>query len=101
LGEANIVAKNPSFMVADSAQNAGGAKAKKSAESPAVGKDAKKPAKKPAADFNPFAVPGIKTDIPAIAGMHDIYFVFKNDQAKGDQVLMSVSKIKFNDEKTP
>ena len=101
LGEINIVAKNPSFMVADSAQNAGGSKTNKSAEPPATVKDAKKAAKKPAADFNPFAVPGIKTDIPAIAGPHDIYFIFKNDQAKEDQALMSVSKIKFNDEKTP
>jgi cytochrome c len=101
LGEVNIVAKNPSFMVADSAQNAGGSKTKKPAPPPPVAKNEKKPAKKPAADFNPFAVPGIKTDIPVISGQHDIYFVFKNDQAKGDQPLMSVSKIRFNDEKTP
>ena len=58
--------------------------------------------KKPAAGFgNPFARPGIKTDIKPVNGLHDIYFVFKNENAKGDQPLMSVSNIKFNNEKQP
>ncbi len=99
LGKLDIAAANPVFpgMTANSAQNAGGAKAKPSPK-PAV---AKKAAKKPPGDFNPFAAPGIKTDIPAISGQHDIYFVFKNDKVKAEQPLMSVSGIRFNNEKMP
>jgi cytochrome c len=103
LGQLKIESKNPSYMVADSAQNAGGSKAKTKTAAPPSGtiKKESKPAKKIPDDFNPFAGPGIKTDIPAVKGVHDIYFVFKNDQAKGDQPLMSVSNIRFNNEKTP
>jgi cytochrome c len=99
LGQLNIVAANPVFpgMTANSAQNAGGAKGKP-APKPVV---AKKAAKKQTGDFNPFAAPGIKTNIPAISGQHDIYFVFKNDKVKAEQPLMSVSGIRFNNEIMP
>jgi cytochrome c len=98
LGQANIVAVNPSFMAADSAQNAGGAKAAKPATAP------KKPARAPGkitVDFNPFAGMGSKLDIKPIPGLHDVYFVFKNDKADKDAQLMSVSNIQFNNEKKP
>jgi len=91
---------NPNFGgTADAVQNAGGAKNKTAKPAPVAA--AKKPAtKKPAAGIgNPFAMPGIKTDIKTVSGQHDIYFIFKNDNAKADQPLMSVSNIKFNNEK--
>jgi cytochrome c len=110
LGKVDIESKNPDFggSAANAAQNSGGAKTKKSTDSPVV---AKKPPtakvksstinqKKPAANFNPFARPGIKTEIKQVNGIHDIYFVFKNETAK-DQALMSVSNIKFNNQKEP
>jgi cytochrome c len=100
LGRTEIAAVNPSFMVADSAQNAGGAKAKPAK----AGATAKKPAKAPRKipdDFNPFAGMGIKLDIKAIIGLHDVYFVFKNEKANPDALLMSVSNIQFNNHKEP
>jgi len=100
LGQANIVASNPSFMVADSAQNAGGTKGKAAkAAAPA-----KKKTKAPlilSDDFNPFAGMSSKLDIKPISGLHDVYFVFKNDKANADAQLMSVSNIQFNNEKKP
>jgi cytochrome c len=36
-----------------------------------------------------------KIAIPANAGQHDVYFVFKNDKAKDSQIIMSVSAIEF------
>jgi len=115
LGQVNIVSVNPTFpgMTANTAQNNGGAKAPAAGQQPAapgaakpVAKPAAAPppaaAKKPAAPFNPFAArPGIKTDIKATTGEHDIYFVFKNPTAKADDLLMSFSNIKFNNEKLP
>ncbi len=98
LGQANIVAVNPSFMAADSAQNAGGAKAAKPTAPPK--KQAKAPRKIPD-DFNPFAGMGSKLDIKPISGLHDVYFVFKNDKANAEAQLMSVSNIQFNNEKKP
>jgi cytochrome c len=103
LGQLEILAANPVFpgMTANSVQNSGGAKDKpvKATAPPPVA--VKKAAKKPAGVFNPFAAHGIKTDIPAINGEHDIYFVFKNSKAKSGQPLMSVSGIRFNNEKMP
>ena len=78
-------------MSANSAQNAGGVKVKTGKTSPVV---VKKAAKKPSADFNPFAAPGFKTNITGIEGVHDIYFVFRNDKAKPGLPLMSVSGIR-------
>ncbi len=106
IGQVKIESVNP-FLgagTANAAQNAGGA-TKAKAEPPKPSPEAKKMAgaqKKPAAGIgNPFARPGIKTDIKPVQGVHDIYFVFKNEKAKGDQPLMTVSNIKFNNEKQP
>jgi cytochrome c len=105
LGQVKIESINPVFggSAANAAQNAGGAKTRKA--QPAAPVAVKKPAassKKPAAGFsNPFARPGMKTDIKPVTGQHDIYFLFKNENAKGDEPLMSVTNIKFNTEKIP
>lgn len=37
----------------------------------------------------------LKIAVPANAGQHDVYFVFKNDKAKDSQIVMSVSAIEF------
>ncbi|HEV3250302.1 MAG TPA: hypothetical protein VGZ71_05080, partial [Puia sp.] len=74
---------------------------KAQAPSPTLVKKSTGPAKKPAAGFNPFSRPGKKTDIKPVGGQHDIYFVFKSENAIGDQPLMSVSNIKFNLKKEP
>ncbi|WP_109742548.1 PQQ-dependent sugar dehydrogenase [Arcicella aurantiaca] len=36
-----------------------------------------------------------KIAVPANAGQHDVYFVFKNENAKDSQIIMSVSAIEF------
>jgi len=36
-----------------------------------------------------------KIAVPANSGQHDVYFVFKNDNAKDTQIIMSVSSIEF------
>ena len=100
LGQVKIEAINPSFMAADSAQNAGGAKAKTAKPAGPIKKPAK-PVKKIPDDFNPFAGMGMKVNIRQVSGLHDIYFVFKNDHAKGEMPLMSVSNIRFNNENRP
>jgi cytochrome c len=43
--------------------------------------------------------PALKVDVKETAGMHDLYFVFKNDSAKPIATLFSLTSIKFNDEK--
>ncbi|HEY8734153.1 MAG TPA: PKD domain-containing protein, partial [Puia sp.] len=105
LGQVKIESVNPVFGAgtANAVQNAGGAKAKPAnAQPPVVVKKAVGASKKSSAGFsNPFARPGIRTDIKPVAGLHDLYFVFKNENAKGDQPLMSVTNIKFNSEKEP
>ena len=106
LGQANVESVNPDFsgMTANSAQNAGGAKSKtgKTATPPPTpAKKSAAPAKKRPAGFNPFAGFGVRMDIKPVNGLHDIYFIFKNDKTKGEQPLMSVSNIIFNMEKAP
>jgi cytochrome c len=86
-------------MVADSAQNAGGSKAKLPKASVPVKKQTAAPRKIPD-NFNPFAGMGIKLDIKSIDGLHDVYFVFKNDKANASSQLMSVSNIQFNNDKS-
>ena len=44
---------------------------------------------------NPFARPPVEVSVANTAGKHDIYIVFKNDNAKAIEPLMSFSKIKF------
>ncbi|GAB2603185.1 hypothetical protein GCM10027190_58500 [Spirosoma areae] len=61
--------------------------------SPAGGTGAK-PAGPPAAR-NPFARPPVHMNLKATEGVHNVYLVFKNDQAKAIQPLMSLSSIKF------
>jgi cytochrome c len=39
----------------------------------------------------------LKTDLKAVNGVHDVYFVFKNDRARPIEPLLSMSSIKFND----
>lgn len=51
----------------------------------------------PPAVRNPFARPPVYLSLKAIEGVHDVYFVFKNDKAKAIQPLMSLSSIKFRD----
>jgi len=46
---------------------------------------------------NPFARPPVFISLKAPDGLHDVYFVFKNDKAKSIQPLMSFSTIKFMD----
>jgi cytochrome c len=99
LGSTEIAAVNPSFMVADSAQNAGGTKAKLQKTTLPAKKSTTAPRKIPK-DFNPFAGMGIKLDIKSIEGLHDVYFVFKNDKVNAASQLMSVSNIQFNNEKS-
>ncbi|MEA5405998.1 PQQ-dependent sugar dehydrogenase [Arcicella sp. DC2W] len=47
----------------------------------------------PPARPNPNTI--LKIAVPANAGQHDVYFVFKNDKAKDSQIVMSVSAIEF------
>jgi cytochrome c len=93
LGQTEIVAANPVFPAptANSVQNAGGAKPKEAA------KAAPKAApKKAPASFNPFARPGIKLPIKSVNGVHDLYFVFKNEKAGPKDQLMSFSSINLS-----
>ncbi|WP_338877017.1 PQQ-dependent sugar dehydrogenase [Spirosoma sp. SC4-14] len=53
---------------------------------------------KPGAGFNPFARPPVFISLKAQNGVHDLYFIFKNDQAKSIQPLLSFSTIKFMDQ---
>ncbi len=118
IGQVEVKSVNPVFPgappTANSVQNAGGI-VKPSADKP--GKAPSNPsAQKPSsgagpgasakasrkggisANFNPFASIGLKTAIKEKSGIHNIYFVFKNDKAKGIEPLMSFSGIKFIDE---
>lgn len=49
----------------------------------------------PPAGRNPFARPPVYISLKTTEGVHDVYFVFKNDQAKSVQPLMSLSSVKF------
>ena len=119
LGQVTIESKNPDFggSAANAAQNAGGVKKPSTTNQPSTANrqpstTGRQPSTanrqpqtanhKPSTTIgNPFARPGIKTDIKMTSGLHDVYFVFKNENVKGDQPLMSVSKIKFNNQKEP
>lgn len=46
---------------------------------------------------NPFYRPPVYLTLTATEGTHDVYFVFKNDNAKAIQPLMSLSTIQFMD----
>ena len=49
----------------------------------------------PVKQRNPFARPPVRIKVKDTKGKHDLYFVFKNEEAKAIQPLMSFSKIKF------
>lgn len=49
----------------------------------------------PTKPFNPFARPPVHVKIKDTKGKHDIYFVFRNDNAKAIQPLLSFSKVTF------
>ncbi|MDQ6481404.1 PQQ-dependent sugar dehydrogenase [Dyadobacter sp. LHD-138] len=49
----------------------------------------------PAKPFNPFARPPVHVKIKDTKGKHDIYFVFRNENAKAIQPLLSFSKVTF------
>ncbi len=111
LGQAEIKAVNPFAALmnaANATQTQGGTKPGAGAKpaTPQAAAPAKPGAAAPArrpAGFNManigklLAGMATKIDIKDITGQHDIYFVFKNAQAKPSQPLMSVSNIKFND----
>jgi cytochrome c len=46
---------------------------------------------------NRFAAPPVVVPVKATNGVHDLYFVFKNEKAKSMQPLMSLSSIRFMD----
>jgi cytochrome c len=57
--------------------------------------------KQPAFDLSSlFAGQGIKAEIKEVRGVHDLYFVFKNEKAKPADPLLSFSNIKFLEERT-
>jgi cytochrome c len=51
--------------------------------------------KKPAPPRNPFARAPVRLSLTNASGVHDVYLVFKNEQAKPIQPLLSFSSIKF------
>lgn len=106
LGGTEIKPVNPfaAFMsAANATQNNGGAKAAAPAKPAKAAPPSKAGAKPKGPDMASFAkmMAGMATkiDIKDITGLHDVYFVFKNDKAKPSQPLMSVSNVKFNDVK--
>ncbi|MDJ1468694.1 PQQ-dependent sugar dehydrogenase [Xanthocytophaga flava] len=57
-------------------------------------------APKPApANPNPFYRPPVKASIKMVNGIHDVYFVFKNEAARPIEPLMTLTSIKFLNEK--
>jgi cytochrome c len=98
LGQAEIKPVNPFaalMSAADATQNAGGAKAGGKAKAAARKGKAKGPTM---ADFAKLmAGLATKMDITEVTGLHDVYFVFKNNKSKPSQPLMSVSNVEFRD----
>jgi cytochrome c len=43
----------------------------------------------------PATPPKPKITIPSNSGQHDLYFVFKSDKVKPNQIMMSVSSVEF------
>jgi cytochrome c len=97
LGTANIKAVNPLaalMSAANAAQDQGGAK-KANANKAAT---AKAPPKFTMADYlKLMAGTPLKINIKDFTGQHNVYFVFKNDNAKPMQPIASVSSIQFKD----
>jgi cytochrome c len=107
--EVKVAAQQRGGGGAQAAQDAGGATGQRAggtgvapgaagggASAPAAGQRAG------AAAANPFGgagAGGLKVDIKEVSGVHDVYFVFKNDKVKPGANLFSLSTIKFSDEK--
>ncbi|GAA4457757.1 hypothetical protein GCM10023189_28990 [Nibrella saemangeumensis] len=91
---AKLMAQMESGTPAGGAQGAAGTSAP-SASTPgtsAPAGQAPKPATPPA---SPFARPPVFISLKPTEGVQDVYFVFKNEQTKAIQPLMSVTTIKF------
>ena len=100
IGSTEIKPENPfaKYMsAANATQDAGGAKTKPGAKPAAV--------TKPTAKSKPLDIAALmagmatKVDLKEVSGIHDLYLVFLNDKAKPTDPLLSLSNIKFNDEK--
>ena len=50
--------------------------------------------------FNPFAAPGIKVDVAEVRGKHDLYLVFKNDEARDGASLMNFTSVRLSATRT-
>jgi cytochrome c len=106
LGQADVKPVNPFaalMSAANATQNAGGKTGTNKDSAHAKKPAAKKSPRRSVADLDLvalFAGQAIKTDIKEVAGKHDLYFVFKNDNAKPDQPLLSFTNIKFDDVKS-
>ena len=108
LGLATVKPFNPFAALmnaANATQSKGGNKAPatkpapKKATAPQSGKAKGK--KQPAFDLSSlFAGQGIKAEIKEVRGVHDLYFVFKNEKAHAAEPLLSFSNIKFLEERT-
>ncbi len=62
------------------------------AATPATGQAANAPATPPA---RPNMNSKLKISVPANVGQQDVYFVFRNENAKDTQIIMSLSNIEF------
>ncbi|HEY2582665.1 MAG TPA: hypothetical protein VGI43_12705, partial [Mucilaginibacter sp.] len=98
IGTAEIKAVNPLaalMSAANAAQDQGGAK--KAAPSKPANPAAPKPKFTMADYMKLLAGSALKVNIKDVTGAHDIYFVFKNDKAKPQQPVASVSGLQFKD----
>ncbi|HEY4325020.1 MAG TPA: PQQ-dependent sugar dehydrogenase [Mucilaginibacter sp.] len=98
IGTAEIKAVNPLaalMSAANAAQDQGGVK-KAGATKPA-GPAAPRPKLTMADYMKLLAGTALKVDIKDVSGPHNIYFVFKNDKAKPQQPVASVSSLQFKD----
>ena len=87
---AKLMAQMESAPVSTTGTAAGGPPAGAGSASASASKPSASPAPR-----NPFARPPVFISLKPTEGVHDVYFVFKNDQAKSIQPLMSLSTVKF------
>jgi len=50
-------------------------------------------------DWSRQVAPRAKVAIKPVTGLQDIYLIFKNPEAKGEEVLMSIIEIEFKNAK--
>ena len=98
LGTGDIKAVNPLAAIMSAANAAEGGDKKSKDGKPAPVAPAK-PAHKFSMDdyIKLLAGSALKVNIKDVNGVHDIYFVFKNDKAKPKQPIASVSSVEFKD----